>query len=176
MKRVSFLAVMGVAAATVAVILVLLSTRMGDANSEGPRVTPTISQPEMTVDGCRFTVALDQTAYASGEQPELHVTASNPTDRNVEAALTLQIQSSSPASPMSRVVQLPTPLWTDRWVVNLRPGESRVKRFDTEVGLPEGHSVTVTLNAGDQVLLAGRIRAAQQLAPRIVKSSASRQR
>ncbi len=157
MKRASILSILGVAVATMAVTLAILAPEPVGADSEGLRISPQIAQPELTVDGCRFTVATDKGDYAPGEKPRLRATASNPTNRRVQTTVTLQILSAGPSSPLSRVVQLPTPIWTDRWVVDLGPGQSVTKDFESSAGLPDGKLATVMMASGDVALIASQL-------------------
>jgi hypothetical protein len=156
MRLSSLLSILGIAITTMALTLGILVPGSVDAEADANRITPQITQPELTVDGCQITVTTDKSDYGAGEKPTLFVKATNPTDQRIETTVALQILSSSPASPLSRVVAIPLPLWTDKWDLVLGPGESRSRKFETEA-LPEDQQVTVNVMGGDVALIAQQI-------------------
>jgi len=152
------LAIFGVAGATMAFTLGLLAPGHVSADGEAKTVKPTIAQPKLTVDGCQFTLTTDKPAYGPGEMPVLTVVATNTTDKPVSTSVNLSISATSPASMASRRLILPTNVWTDRCVVNLEPGQMQIFTFETNVKLPAGGLVSITMFGGEQAVIADRLR------------------
>jgi hypothetical protein len=132
----------------------LLLPRGVSAEGEDTIIKPTISQPELTIDVCRFTLSLDKPEYAPGENPVLTVVATNPSREPVATSATISITATSPQSMMSRRLVLPTPLWTGECAVSLRPGESRAFTVETNAALPAGQMVSVSMSGKQQAVIA----------------------
>ena len=154
MKVKDILAVLGVAAATVVFTVVLLGPQRVGATGKAEGIKPTIAQPKLTAQKCVFTLKTDKPSYEAGEMPVLQVKAANPTGEPVEAAVWISMSSSSPASMISRVMVLPKPLWTEKCLVKLKPGETKTVTLATEAKLPPGQSVSITMSDKDLTVLA----------------------
>jgi hypothetical protein len=174
MKVKDILAVLGTAAATTAFTVGLLGPGRVAATGTVEGIKPVIAQPKLTVGGCVFSLETDKPAYKAGDTPTLRVKAANPTDKRAEATIWLSMSASSPASPMSRMVVLPKPLWTEKYVVSLEPGQTRTVPLDTRTKLPAGESVSITISDKDLTVLAralsvedasGQVEVPSQTAP-----------
>jgi hypothetical protein len=125
MKLRDVLTVLGTAAVTAAATLALLAPR-GDGNAQAaPAVQPVISQPQLTSQGCTFTLKTDKTGYEAGESPVIEVTGTNPTDKSVTASVWVGVTVTSPVSRMSRMMPIPTTVWTHEYAFTVPPGESK---------------------------------------------------
>ena len=151
------LAIVGIAAVTMAFTLGLLNVDPAGADGPGEGVQPLIVEPTLTLDGCVITISTDQTSYAPGEMPKLIVEATCTSDQPIEAKLRLAMTSAGLASrSMSRVMNIPSPLWTHEWTVSIAPGETKRVELDTNVELPVGQVVSITLadsNASGSLLV-----------------------
>ena len=174
MRVKDILAVLGVAAATTAFTVGLLGPGRVAATSTVEGIKPVIAQPKLTVDGCVLSLETDKPVYKAGEAPRLQVKATNPTDQPVETTIWINMSASSPASPLSRMVVLPKPLWTEKCLVSLKPGQTMTVPLDTQTKLPAGESVSITMSDKDLTVLAralsvqsasGQVQAAGQTAP-----------
>ena len=161
MRVKDILAVLGVAAATVAFTVVLLGPRRVGATGKAEGIKPTIAQPELTTQKCVFTLKTDKPSYEAGEMPVLEVKASNPTDEPAEAAVWISMSSSGPALMISRVMVLPKPLWTEKCLVKLNPGETKTVTLATKTKLPAGQSVSITMSDKDLTVLARALNVQQ---------------
>ncbi len=153
--------VLAVAGATTALMVVLLGPSRVGATDEPAGITPLVAQPTLTTQGCLFALKTDQPAYAPGEKPVLEIEGTNATDQPVEATVWVSIWAASPPSPFARVV-LPTPapstpLWVEKCLVSLEPGETKTVTLATEVPLPEGAMVTITMSDKEATVQAGSI-------------------
>jgi len=174
MKVKDILAVLGVAAATTAFTVGLLGPGRVAATGTVEGIKPLIAQPKLTVGGCVFSLETDKPAYKAGEVPTLQVKATNPTDKPIEPTIWISMSASSPASPLSRMVVLPKPLWTEKCLVSLKPGQTKTVSLDTKTKLPAGESVSLTMSDKDLTVLAqalsvqsagGQVQAAGRTAP-----------
>ncbi len=144
MKLRNVLTVLGTAAATAAVTLALFTPWGGDAQA-GPAVQPVISQAQLASQGCTFTLKTDKTAYEAGQAPAVEVTASNPTDKPVTASVWVTVTSTSPTSPMSRMLPIPVVLWSHEYAFTLEPDSTKALTAAC-AGLPAGGNVGITLS------------------------------
>ena len=157
MYRKEILAVLGIAAATMAFTLILTVPAYVGAEDEPPAVEPTIAQPTFTVDGCQFTLTTDKTAYSADEMPTLKITATNPTDEPVDVSVYATMTATTPASLVSRVMILPTALWQEGWSIRLEPGSTKTVELATETKLPAGSLVSISLGDKNQAVLLNQL-------------------
>ena len=148
------LAILAVAAATTAFTLVLLGPGRVGATDKPQGIKPTIAQPKLKVDGCLFALKTDKASYKADEMPVFEIEATNTTDAPVEKTVWISMASSSPASLKSRVMVLPKPLWIEKCLVSLKPGETKTVRLATKAKLPAGQSVSITMTDKDLTVLA----------------------
>jgi len=70
----------------------------------------------------------------------------------------VSITTFSPAFELSRVARPTprpsTPLWADKCVVRLEPGETKTVALATDVTLPEGTMVTINMSDKDLTVMA----------------------
>jgi hypothetical protein len=157
MRASGVVAILGIAAITMAATLGLLVTQPVTADGEAKPVKPTIANPKITVDGCQVTLSTDKPEYAPGETPVLTVVATNPTSEPVATSVSVSVAASSPASLMSRRLVLPTPVWTGECAVNLQPGETRSFTLETETAIPAGQMVSISMLSKDQAAILTRL-------------------
>jgi hypothetical protein len=163
MKLRDVLTVLGTAAVTAAVALVLLAPR-GDGNAQAaPSVKPFISQPQLTSQGCTFTLETDKTAYEAGESPVIKVTAANATEKTVTASVWVGITATSPVSRMSRMLPIPTSLWTHEYAFTLPPGETKTIEATCEAKLAAGQNVGIVLTDKKEAILAAGLGISAQV-------------
>jgi hypothetical protein len=137
--------VLGTAAVTAAVVLTLAGPRGDSAAQAGPAVKPVIAQPQLTSHGCTFVLKTDKASYESDEAPVIAVTATNPTEKPVNATVWVNITATAPASRMSRMLVVARPLWTQDLVFSLKPGETKSMSVTCQARLPAGQDVHIIL-------------------------------
>ncbi|MHC4177659.1 MAG: hypothetical protein ACYSWU_09135 [Planctomycetota bacterium] len=148
------LAILGVAAATTAFTVGLLRPERVGATGKAEGIKPTIVQPKLKVDGCVFALRTDKASYNVDDMPVLQIEANNPTDAPVEKTVWISMSASSPPSPLARVMILPKPLWVEKCLVSLKPGETKTVTLATKAKLPAGQSVSITMSEKDLTVLA----------------------
>jgi hypothetical protein len=154
MKVKDILAILGVAGATTAFVVGLLGPGRVVATGMMEGIKPIVAQPKLTVDGCVFSLKTDKPAYRAGDEPTLQVEAVNPTDNPVETTVWISMSASSPPSPFARVLMLPKPLWTEKYLVRLRPGETQTVPLATKTKLPAGENISITMSDKNLAVLA----------------------
>ena len=153
-------AILGVAVATVAFTLVSFGPGRVGATDEAARIKPTIARPELTVDGCVFTVKTDKEAYQPGESLTFRVEATNPTDRPVETSAFVGMTARSPALMVSRTLSPPRPQALDQHEckVSLEPRETKTITVKSKVELQAGQMIQITLSdQKQQTVVANRL-------------------
>lgn len=154
MKVKDILEILGVAAATTAFTVVLLGPGQLGAADKPQGIKPRIAQPTLTTQGCVFALKTDKAAYKPGEMPVLHVEATNPTDQPVETAVWVSMSAASPPSLVARTLTPPKPFWTGKCVVKLEPGKTKTVTLPTDVKLPDGARISITISDKDLTVLA----------------------
>lgn len=155
MKLRNVLTVMGTAALTAAVTLALLAPRGADVRA-GSAVQPIIAQPQLTSQGCTFTVKTDKASYEGGEAPRIEVTGSNPTTKQVTASVWVTVTGRSPTKAASRMLSLPLPIWSHEYAFTLPPDGTK-SITETCAALPAGQEVTITLSDANNAVLTGNL-------------------
>jgi len=153
MKRQDVLAVLAVAGVTMAFTLTLLGPTGVGAGDALQAIKPEIAQPQLTSQGCVFVLKTDKPTYEVGETPAIEITASNPTDKPAEPTVWINITASSPASRMSRMMVVPSPLWSHECRVNLQPGESKTMTIASAAKLPAGQDISITISDKKEAVL-----------------------
>ena len=148
MRIKDILAVLGVAAATVAFVVMLFGPASVGAVDEVEPLKAAVFPPTLTIEGCQLALKTDKSAYQPGDTPSVIIEAANPTDQPVEVTVALSIMSSSPVSPVSRSLSIPQPMWQGECKVVLGPGETKTFTQATDVKLEAGQNVTIS--AGDK--------------------------
>ena len=154
MRVKDILAILAVAAATTAFTVVLLGPGRVGATSQPEGIKPSIAQPKLEVGGCVFALKTDKASYRADEMPVFEIEATNTTDAPVEKTVWISMSSSSPPSPLSRVMVLPKPLSIEKYLVSLRHGETKTGRLASKAKLPAGQSVSITMSDKDLTVLA----------------------
>jgi len=155
MKVKDILAVLGVAAATTAFAVGLLGPGRVGATSKPEGITPTIAQPELTIDGCVFTLKTDKVTYKAGETLVIHVRASNPSDKPAKREVWVRLSAFSPPSPLSRIALPAQPLGIEKYLVfDLQPRETKTVKLASETELPVGKAVLISMSDKKQEIVA----------------------
>ena len=155
MKLRNVLTVLGTAAVTAALTLMLFAPR-GDSAQAGPIVQPVIAQPQLTSQGCTFTLKTDKVNYEAGQSPKIEVKAINPTNHPINATVSVIVTATSPTSRMSRMLPIPTIVWSHEFAFNLAPDETKSLNAGC-APLPAGGSVSITLSDQNTAVLAGQL-------------------
>ncbi len=148
MKTQDLMAVLGVAAVTMAFALAVVQPAQLAATDTPSGIVPEITRPKLEMDGCVLVLSTDKTAYATGETPVVSIQATNPTREAVQTNLSVRISSTSPASRFSRRLVRPEILWSHQHPLTLKPGETKVVTLASETPLPEGKSISISI--GDE--------------------------
>jgi len=154
MKSRDVVAVLGVAAATMAFALVLMGPERVGAVDAPEGLKPHIAQPKLEVDGCQFTVATDKPAYQPGEAITLQLTGTNPTDEPVETSVWVNVSSVSPVLMVSRVA-MPTRVmpWVHQCAMSLEPGQTKTVSVPIEQAAGLSQLVSISLSGEDVTAL-----------------------
>lgn len=154
MKIQDTMAVLGVAAVTMAFTLGLAAARhvgaVDQAENSGNTITPLLGQPTLKIAGVEITLAMDKPDYLPGDKPVVTLVTSNPTDRRVETNVWIGMTSSSLLSRLSRAPTMPSYFWSKNVPLALQPGETKQFQFATEKELVAENSVAVTMSNTDQ--------------------------
>src|SRR5262249_20789396 len=145
MKLRSVMTVLLSAAVTAAATLLIAAPPGGTAQA-GPALKPVIVRPQLTSQGCTFTVTTDRAEYEAGQSPAIEVTATNPTDKAVEAKVWVTVTGTAPVSPRSRMLPIPVTLWSHEFAFSLKPDEKKSLTATCDAKLPAGHSVAILLS------------------------------
>lgn len=172
MKSRDVLTVLGTACITMAAALAWFAPTGATASGDSSRVRPQIAVPTLEADGCRVYLETDRGDYAAGDKPVLRLRAVNDTETAASLRVQLGITATSPSSPLSRMVALPTPLWNGEWAVEIPPGETRTSDVPTETDLPADQEISVTMGTGDLSILAG-LTSIRRAAPNTAQAAAA---
>ncbi len=157
MKRQNVLVMLGTAAVTAALTVMLLAPRGVGAGDAVPKIKAVIAQPHFTSQGCVFSLKTDKAEYGAGDRPVVEIKTSNPSDRSAVAAVWINISATAPMSPLSRMLPIPQMLWSQRCVVSLAPGETRTLSVTSEAKLPAGQNISFTISDKERTVLAGNL-------------------
>jgi hypothetical protein len=152
MKINGALSVLFVAAATAAITLAVLLPGQVTATNATEAVQPTIAKPTLKSLGCTFSIAAIEEAIKAGDKPTLKLTATNPTDKPVEATVAVNMTSMAPMSPMSRMMPMPRSLWKRGCTIGLKAGETKTLTLSPDVTLPAGQVISVQLTDNKQAV------------------------
>ena len=101
MKPRNILTVLGTAVLTVAVTLSVAALwSPGVAQAD---IKAVITRPELKSQECKFVVSTDKASYEANESPKIAVTATNPTNETRKVKVWVNVMSSGPADPRSRI-------------------------------------------------------------------------
>jgi hypothetical protein len=106
----------------------------------------------------------DKPVYQADEMAALQIAARNPTRQSVETRVRIKVLASAPASPLARMLPSPQAIWSQEWAVQLDPGESKIAVLPTDVKLPAGHDIVITIGDQDADILAAPVRVSASLA------------
>jgi len=168
MKINGALSVLFVAAATAAITLAVLLPGRVTAVDATESMQPTIARPTLTSLGCTFSVAAIEEAIKAGDKPTLKLTATNPTDKPVEATVSVNMTSMAPMSRMSRMMPMWRSLWNRECTIGLKAGETKTLTLSPDVKLPAGQVVSVQLTDKKQTI---RVTLLEAPAPKLLATS-----
>lgn len=163
MRTRDFLAILGIAAATAAVTVTMLHAARVGAADEAQPIKPRIVRPTLTSQGCTFTLKADKAEFAPDEAPAMAIEAANPTQEPVETSVWVSITGASPASMLSRVMELPATLWSHELAVRLEPGEKKTVRIEADIKLPAKQIISLMLTDKKQTVTVDQIAAPAQM-------------
>jgi hypothetical protein len=148
-----FLAAIAVAAATAAATLAVLWPAPIEAVNPPPGAVQNRVQPTLKASGCELTVTASSAKYQPGEMAALELTAVNKTDQPVSLTVVLKMTSQAPNSERSRLVLPPRQVWQGECSFSLEPLQRRVLPVTTDVPLPPGSMVSVTVSVGKESMV-----------------------
>jgi hypothetical protein len=121
-----------------------------DAGSGTDPNGTTIPKPKLTAKGVEFTVApADGCGLEAGDQPEFELKAVNTLDAPANVTVSITMTGSTPVSPLSRLMPLPTLLWEYEFALTLRANETKSVNLATNTELPANNVVSITLTDTD---------------------------
>jgi hypothetical protein len=150
----NFMTVIGTAVVTAALTLTLAAPQGDNVALAGPAVKPVIARPQLTSHGCTFMLKTDKASYEAEESPVIEVTASNPTDKPVNATVWVNITSTAPTSRLSRMLAVPRSLWSQDFAFSLKAGETKSMSATCQAKLPAGQDVRIILNDKKEAVMA----------------------
>ncbi len=147
----SAISTLGAALATATLILVAFWPSNIDAVNDGQERTAEIAVPKLVVDDVEFTlVTHDSQDYAADQQPAFDLKAVNAGRRSAQLPVQIVMGCRSVPSPLSRVMPIWRPVWQERCLFRLNPGETRKTVLATGVTLPANSEVNVVLQTGQE--------------------------
>ncbi|HVS34127.1 MAG TPA: hypothetical protein VMS17_01015 [Gemmataceae bacterium] len=153
MKLRNVLTVLGTATITAVLTLALLAPWAGKAEA-GPTVHPTIAQAQLASHNCTFSLTTDKPDYEAGQTPQIEVKAVNPTDQPATVSVWVTVTTTSPASRMSRMLPMPTVVWSHEFAFTLKPDETK-SLTATCAAMPALGNVAILLSDQNMSVLAG---------------------
>ena len=122
---------------------------------DGPQAkAEKIDVPKLNVKGCSLSLKLaqreDGSAYKPGDTPAFELTATNPTDANVDIAYKITLMGIRPESRASRMPTMPRSFWQQDRSISLKAGETATVRIVPDTTLPASQSVSVVLSSGQE--------------------------
>jgi CheY-like chemotaxis protein len=149
MRRKDILSVVAIAAITATFVFAVAAPRWSTAEDEAKPLAATVFPPKMDVNGCEFTATTQADPEATDKPPRVILVATNTSDAQAAAKVTLTMTAQSPQSMMSRRLVLPTPVWTQECAVNLSPGESESFTYTPDAKIAAGSMVSIRMTSGD---------------------------
>jgi hypothetical protein len=144
--------VAAVAVVTAALVMVLNGVMPSAIAVQAGRKGP--APGTLTVDGVILTVEVDAASFKPGQKPVVRVKAVNTRDVPVVARADLSMQSLSLASRMSRMPVMPQSIWDEGCQMSLEANETKTFELATNVPVPKGVAITVTMKAGGKTVAA----------------------
>ncbi len=157
MRAQSLGVVLGTAAVTMTFTVLLLMPGGVQAVNVAEKIKPVIYPPRLTSHNAVFVLTTDKPEYQADERPGITVTATNPTDKPVDATVWISISASAPTSIMARMLPVPEVLWSHPWCVSLQPGEVKKLSVSSEAKLPAKKSISITLTDRQMTVLARKL-------------------
>jgi|GEM_PF-3355729 len=124
---------------------------------------PGIARPALEHDGVVMYLELDEATCKPDEKPVARLTAANRTDRTATLSVEVVMSAMSLGSEMSRMPPMPRDVWSRSCDIVLRPGETGVFEFPTDVAVASNDVVSFTVKAGGKAVRAAGFSAAAPL-------------
>ena len=86
--------------------------------------------------------------------PKIEVKAVNPTNQPASPSVWVVVTSTTPTSPMSRMLPMPTVVWSHEYAFQLGPDETKSLSADC-VGLPALGNVSISMTDQKATIMAG---------------------
>ncbi|HKI37263.1 MAG TPA: hypothetical protein VKA46_35745 [Gemmataceae bacterium] len=157
MKLHNVMTVLGTAAVTVAVTLTFAALRPVGVAEAGGVVKPVIARPQLTSQGCTFVLKTDKASYEEGESPKIEVTATNPTDKPVNATVWVTVSATAPTARMSRMLPRPSTLSSQEFAFSLKADETKSMTLTCSAKLPPGQDVRIILSDKKNAVMATNV-------------------
>ena len=147
--------VLATAAVTAVFTVSLLAPNGVGAVDAAATIKPLIPQPRLESQGCGFVLKTDKPDYEAGDRPSIEVTASNPADgKAVATKVWVNISARAPESLQSRMLPIPETLWSHPYVFDLKPGASKALTIRSDIKLPAGKVISISITGNEQTILA----------------------
>ena len=155
MKPRNILTVLGTAVLTVAVTLSVAALwSPGVAQAD---IKAVITRPELKSQECKFVVSTDKASYEANESPKIAVTATNPTNETRKVKVWVNVMSSGPADPRSRMVVIPRSLWSHDYTFELKAGETQTIELECTAKLPANQQVSIVIGDRNTAVLMNNV-------------------
>ncbi len=140
---------LAVAAATCLLVLVAAWPRPLTANEEKPAAE--IQVPTLNVEGLECSIQpIGQ--LENGKEAKFLLTVRNTTTAQRDISLDLSLRTIPPVSPGSRMIPLPTTVWTDGVAVEIGPEQTRT--VELSVGTLPAGALELPMICGDNGIIA----------------------
>jgi hypothetical protein len=116
-------------------------------------IKPVIARPELKSQECTFVVKTDKASYEASQSPVISVTATNTTSEAHKVKVWVNVMSTGPSDPRSRMVALPRSLWTHEYAFELKAGETKTIEVACAAKLPAGQQVSIVLGDRNTAVL-----------------------
>ena len=152
MKTNDLLTVSTVALTTATLCLAAFWNPSLEAGGDSDVIPAKIATPKLITKGVELTLSKTGAAEVrEGDQPVFELAAINTTQTAAQFDVRLAMSATSLRSAMSRMVELPGPLWHCDQSIVLKPGERKTFTLATHTKMPAGRLVSVTLTEASPV-------------------------
>ncbi len=133
------------AAATALVVLAAGWTGLAVATEGQP---PEVKWPVLRDSGCEITLQTDQAAYKAGDAPVVKLVAANAGQSPVSLEATLRMMAQPKGNDFSRRMPIAAKSWEHKCTISLEAGEKKTLSIPTEVKVPGGQTLYLSLQVG----------------------------
>lgn len=133
-----------VAVGTAAAVVVTFSGNSLEAGRDGTELRSVITTPELLANGIKISLATRKgNEPKAGVPAEFDMNVVNTREVASEATVRLVMSASAPANPLSRIMIMPTQLWSEERTLTLGPKETKRIPVVAHTNLPTGREITV---------------------------------